>query len=201
MLEHPEHLTQDNMEGVNRVKSSTHYAFLMESTSIEYNTKRECNLKKIGDALDEKCYGIAMRKSIYIPQTYLIRFNQTTYMYIYPLDWPHRNKFNNALLELQEQGVLEKMKNKWWNEVGTGICATKEEAPDATPLDMNNLEGVFFVLTVGSCLALLYGIVSWAFFVIKKAHHYRVRSFEIFSLKPYSFDLFNVLPGASERSS
>ncbi|KAH8381769.1 hypothetical protein KR009_000049 [Drosophila setifemur] len=151
MTEHPEHLTEDNMEGVSRVKTSTHYAFLMESTSIEYNTKRECNLKKIGDALDEKGYGIAM-----------------------PKNWPHRDKFNNAILQLQEQGVLEKMKKKWWNEVGTGICATKEEAPDATPLDMNNLNGVFFVLLVGSCCALLYGVISWVLFVMKKAHHYRV---------------------------
>lgn len=63
MNEHPEHLTETNQEGVDRVKASTDYAFLMESTSIEYNTKRECNLKKIGDALDEKTYGIAMRKS------------------------------------------------------------------------------------------------------------------------------------------
>lgn len=38
-------------------------------------------------------------------------------------DWAYRDKFNNALLELQEQGVLAKMKNKWWNEVGAGICA------------------------------------------------------------------------------
>lgn len=63
MNEHPEYLTETNQEGVDRVKASTDYAFLMESTSIEYNTKRECNLKKIGDALDEKTYGIAMRKS------------------------------------------------------------------------------------------------------------------------------------------
>lgn len=63
MTEHPEYLTETNQEGVDRVKVSTQYAFLMESTSIEYNTKRECNLKKIGDALDEKGYGIAMRKS------------------------------------------------------------------------------------------------------------------------------------------
>ena len=39
------------------------------------------------------------------------------------IDWAYRDKFNNALLELQEQGVLAKMKNKWWNEVGAGICA------------------------------------------------------------------------------
>lgn len=65
MTENPEFLTDSNEEGVARVKKSTNYAFLMESTSIEYNTKRECNLKKIGDALDEKTYGIAMRKSTY----------------------------------------------------------------------------------------------------------------------------------------
>ncbi|KRF99742.1 uncharacterized protein Dwil_GK22709 [Drosophila willistoni] len=151
MMENPDLLTEDNEEGVRRVKHSQKYAFLMESTSIEYNTKRECNLRKIGDALDEKGYGIAMRKN-----------------------WPYRDKLNFAVIELQEQGVLEKMKNKWWNEVGTGICATKEETPDATPLDMNNLQGVFFVLCVGSCCALIYGIIGWAVFVVKKARHHRV---------------------------
>lgn len=70
MNKHPELLTENNQEGVNRVKDAKDtepkYAFLMESTSIEYNTVRECSLKKIGDALDEKGYGIAMRKSKYL---------------------------------------------------------------------------------------------------------------------------------------
>jgi len=96
------------------------------------------------------------------------------YNYNFFVDWPHRDKFNNALLQLQEQGVLEKMKNKWWNEVGTGICATKEDSPDATPLAMENLAGVFLVLLVGSLCALLYGAISWVLFTIKKARHYRV---------------------------
>lgn len=38
------------------------------------------------------------------------------------IDWPYRDKFNNALLELQEQGVLAQLKQKWWNEVGAGVC-------------------------------------------------------------------------------
>lgn len=63
MTKNPQFLTETNQDGVNRVKAGQHYAFLMESTSIEYNTERECNLKKIGDALDEKGYGIAMIKS------------------------------------------------------------------------------------------------------------------------------------------
>lgn len=61
MNNHPEYLTDSNTEGVKRVDAR--YAFLMESTSIEYHTMRMCNLSKIGNALDEKGYGIAMRKS------------------------------------------------------------------------------------------------------------------------------------------
>lgn len=63
MASHPEELTETNQDGVDKVKAGTKYAFLMESTSIDYNIVRECNLKKIGDALDEKGYGIAMPKS------------------------------------------------------------------------------------------------------------------------------------------
>lgn len=39
------------------------YAFFMESTSIDYEIERHCNLTKVGGLLDEKGYGIAMRKS------------------------------------------------------------------------------------------------------------------------------------------
>lgn len=35
----------------------------MESTSIEYLTERHCDVTQIGGLLDEKGYGIAMRKS------------------------------------------------------------------------------------------------------------------------------------------
>lgn len=65
MSNNPDMLVENNQEGVEKVKSGTKYAFLMESTSIEYNMVRECNLTKVGDALDEKGYGIAMVKSRY----------------------------------------------------------------------------------------------------------------------------------------
>ncbi|XP_044732050.1 glutamate receptor ionotropic, kainate 2-like isoform X2 [Chrysoperla carnea] len=51
----------DNDKGVTRVKT-TNYAYLMESTSIEYITQRDCDLQQVGDLLDDKGYGIAMRK-------------------------------------------------------------------------------------------------------------------------------------------
>lgn len=62
MRDHPEYMTSTNAEGVDRVENDN-YAFLMESTTIEYITERRCSLTQVGSLLDEKGYGIAMRKS------------------------------------------------------------------------------------------------------------------------------------------
>lgn len=62
----PTVFTKSNKEGVDRVlKGKGRYAFLMESSSIEYQTERECNLMQIGNTLDSKGYGIAMPMSEY----------------------------------------------------------------------------------------------------------------------------------------
>ena len=42
------------------------YAFLMESTTIEYNIERECDTTQIGGLLDSKGYGIALPPGKYI---------------------------------------------------------------------------------------------------------------------------------------
>lgn len=45
-------------EGIKRVQAGG-YAYLMESTSIEYITQRSCDLMQVGGLLDSKGYGIA----------------------------------------------------------------------------------------------------------------------------------------------
>jgi hypothetical protein len=45
------------------VKGKGSYAFLMESTSIEYVIERNCELTQVGGLLDSKGYGIAMPPS------------------------------------------------------------------------------------------------------------------------------------------
>ncbi|EDW49637.1 GM23173 [Drosophila sechellia] len=148
---HPEMLMENNQQGVDKVKSGTKYAFLMESTSIEFNTVRECNLTKVGDPLDEKGYGIAMVKN-----------------------WPYRDKFNKALLELQEQGVLARLKNKWWNEVGAGVCSAKSNKDGPSELGVDNLSGIYVVLVIGSIISIIISILCWCYFVYKKARNYEV---------------------------
>jgi glutamate receptor, ionotropic, invertebrate len=51
----PSPFTTSNNEGVERVlKANGLYAFLMESTSIEYTIERKCDLTQIGGMLDSK---------------------------------------------------------------------------------------------------------------------------------------------------
>ena len=65
MDSHPELLTSDNTQGLEwaQTREPKNYAFLMESSSIEYIIERNCDVTQIGGLLDEKGYGIAMRKS------------------------------------------------------------------------------------------------------------------------------------------
>lgn len=53
--------TTSNEDGLKRAQEGR-YAFFMESSSIEYMTERNCDVVQVGGKLDEKGYGIAMKK-------------------------------------------------------------------------------------------------------------------------------------------
>jgi len=59
MSSNPDVFVKSNQEGIDRAKAES-YAFLMESTSIEYVVQRECTLTQIGGLLDNKGYGIGL---------------------------------------------------------------------------------------------------------------------------------------------
>ena len=57
----PSVFTKSNKEGIERVqKADGGYAFLMESSSIEFQVERKCDLMQVGGLLDSKSYGIAL---------------------------------------------------------------------------------------------------------------------------------------------
>ncbi|XP_010782252.1 glutamate receptor 1-like [Notothenia coriiceps] len=114
-------------EGVMRVrKSKGKYAYLLESTMNEYIEQRKpCDTMKVGGNLDSKGYGIATPKGS-----------------------PLRNPVNLAVLKLNEQGLLDKLKNKWWydkGECGSGGGDSKVRA------SLINPAGNPPPLGVGSC--------------------------------------------------
>lgn len=58
-------LVLENDDGVAKAQRER-YAFFMETSSIEYEIQRKCDLNQVGSKLDEKSYGIAMKKSEYL---------------------------------------------------------------------------------------------------------------------------------------
>lgn len=56
-------LVDSNDDGVAKAKQGG-YAFLMESSTIEYVEQRICEVSQVGDKLDQKGYGIAMKKGM-----------------------------------------------------------------------------------------------------------------------------------------
>ncbi|XP_075975529.1 glutamate receptor ionotropic, kainate 2-like [Anticarsia gemmatalis] len=154
MDEHKELQTATNDEGLERVKSdSENYAFLMESTSIEYMVERNCDVAQVGGLLDSKGYGIAMQKNS-----------------------PYRQPMSESILQLQEEGKLTRMKDKWWKEKrGGGACADDDAGGgEAQPLVLANVGGVFIVLAAGSGLAVLCAFVEMLFDVWMISHKLKI---------------------------
>lgn len=132
MERHPEVLMSSNAMGRENVeKQNGKYAFFMESATIEYITERYCNLTQVGGLLDSKGYGMATRKGAKI-----------------------RASLSEVILKLQETGVLQQLKDRWWKQKGGGQCVAAPSTP-LTELGLKNLGGVFVVLVVGSFLSLM----------------------------------------------
>ncbi|XP_023936154.2 glutamate receptor ionotropic, kainate 3-like, partial [Bicyclus anynana] len=127
-----------NQEGIQWAREGN-YAYFAESTTIEYTVERKCDVTSVGDPLDSKGYGIAMKKNS-----------------------PYRHALNLALLSLQEDGVLRDMKRRWWKEMhGGGACKEPDEH-DAQKLSIFNFLGLFLVLAVGCALGVLLSLADLA---------------------------------------
>ncbi|XP_059470908.1 glutamate receptor ionotropic, kainate 2-like isoform X6 [Neocloeon triangulifer] len=125
-------------EGIRRVLEGN-YAFLMESTMLDYTVQRDCNLTQIGGLLDSKGYGIAT-----------------------PMGSPWRDKISLAILELQEKGEIQMLYDKWWKNPGD-TCTRNDKGKEskANALGVQNIGGVFVVLLCGLALAVIVAIFEF----------------------------------------
>ncbi|XP_077280635.1 glutamate receptor ionotropic, kainate 2 isoform X2 [Temnothorax americanus] len=127
-------------EGIQRVLQGD-YAFLMESTMIDYIVQRDCNLTQIGGLLDNKGYGIAT-----------------------PMGSPWRDKISLAILELQEKGEIQILYDKWWKSPGDTCMRTEKGMENkANALGVDNIGGVFVVLLCGLAFAVLIAIFEFCY--------------------------------------
>lgn len=98
-------------------------AFLMESSSIQYITERRCNLTQVGDVLDDKNYGIGMRRGKCFHRKLCINSSNNFFI---SLDFKYQAQMSEGMLRLQESGMLAELKKKWWKErKGGGTCSVR----------------------------------------------------------------------------
>ncbi|KAM4567436.1 glutamate receptor ionotropic, kainate 3 isoform 2-T2 [Fundulus diaphanus] len=128
-------------DGVQRVLKSD-YALITESTTIDYITRRNCNLTRVGGIIDSKGYGIGT-----------------------PLGSPYRDKISIAILSILEDGLLHILKEKWWS----GSSCLDEERRETGPMGIQNLGGIFIVLASGLVLSVFVAIAEFIYKLRKTA--------------------------------
>ncbi|XP_029956700.1 glutamate receptor 1-like isoform X1 [Salarias fasciatus] len=138
----PSVFVKSTTEGVIRVrKAKGKYAYLLESSMNEYIEQRKpCDTMKVGGNLDSKGYGVATPKGSHL-----------------------RIPVNLAVLKLNEQAVLDKLKNKWWYDKGE--CGHKDSGrkDKTSALSLSNVAGVFYILIGGLGLAMLVALVEFCY--------------------------------------
>lgn len=72
----------------------------------------------------------------------------------YTLGSPYRDKVTIAILQLQEEGKLHMMKEKWWR----GNGCPEEDSKEASALGVENIGGIFIVLAAGLVLSVFVAI-------------------------------------------
>ncbi|XP_060606414.1 glutamate receptor ionotropic, kainate 2-like [Ruditapes philippinarum] len=145
MNANPKSLVTGNKEGFEKVKTEN-YAFLAESTSIDYQVQRNCELMQVGDLLDSKGYGIAG-----------------------PKDSPWISIISKEVVNLQQQQILSKFYTKWWVDKSDIVCEKEEKSKNTNALGVANVGGVFVVLLGGSIFGLLVAILEFLWKVSRNA--------------------------------
>uniref|UniRef100_A0A669EKP1 Glutamate receptor n=1 Tax=Oreochromis niloticus TaxID=8128 RepID=A0A669EKP1_ORENI len=128
-------------DGIQRVLKSD-YALITESTTIDYITRRNCNLTQVGGLIDSKGYGIGT-----------------------PLGSPYRDKISIAILSILEDGRLHMLKEKWWS----GSSCLDERHRETGPMGIQNLGGIFIVLASGLVLSVFVAIAEFIYKLRKTA--------------------------------
>nr|KAG5705420.1 hypothetical protein BaRGS_004547 [Batillaria attramentaria] len=148
MISHPEVLARTTDEGIQRVRDSKgRYAFLTDSSAIEYANNREpCDTTSVGSTLNSKGFGIAT-----------------------PRGSDLRDRITLAVLRLKEGGTLHTLYQRWWVEKGQCGGDASGSSKGKTPLTLSNVAGIFYILISGLVFAIILGVFEFRCFRNKSA--------------------------------
>ncbi|XP_059374950.1 glutamate receptor ionotropic, delta-1-like isoform X3 [Carassius carassius] len=128
-------------EGIRKVKRDP-YAFLWDMAVLEYAalTDDDCALVVTGNGMSSKGYGLALQHGS-----------------------PYRDLFSQKILDLQEKGDIDILKQKWWPRKGRcDLDKHAEPQTEGRALRLHSFAGVFCILAAGLLLAcLVAALESW----------------------------------------
>lgn len=97
---------------------------------------------------------------------------------------PYRDKITIAILQLQEEGKLHMMKEKWWR----GNGCPEEESKEASALGVQNIGGIFIVLAAGLVLSVFVAVGEFLYKSKQNAQLEKVKK-----KTPLTFTFFNLI--------
>ena len=89
-----------------------------------------------------------------------------------PSGSPYRDRITIAILQLQEEGKLHMMKEKWWR----GNGCPEEESKEASALGVQNIGGIFIVLAAGLVLSVFVAVGEFIYKSRQNAQLEKVRN-------------------------
>nr|XP_022295209.1 glutamate receptor ionotropic, kainate 2-like [Crassostrea virginica] len=140
----------DIVEGERRVLGGD-YAYLSESSSIEYRVERNCDLMQVGNWLDSKGYGIGL-----------------------PKDSDLTDDVSREIIKLKEEQIIQSMYDKWWKQKKDVDCSGGK-TQTTNPLTMQNVGGIFLVLIGGTFVGLLVAFGEFLWIARQNARKYKSR--------------------------
>lgn len=165
----PTVFVNSSKEGIARVKAGS-YAYMMESSMLEYYMGKDCQLQTIGGLLDSK---VLRNMRIFIAECF------QGYGVALPKGSPLREIFSKAILLLQERTILEAFKNKWWKGAQLFLSITffsvTTDCPTVTDShsSLHRVFGIFYVLLAGLLIAVF--LAAGEFCVESKQRSVRMR--------------------------
>ncbi len=74
---------------------------------------------------------------------------------------PYRDPISMSILNLQENGRIQMLYNKWWKNTGTCNNDDKTKESKASSLGIANVGGIFVVLMAGLIIAVITAVIEF----------------------------------------
>ena len=79
------------------------------------------------------------------------------------LDSPYRDILSDTILQLQDEGAIHKLYDKWWKEAANLKCDQDDKRKEVTPeLGFSNIGGIFVILAVGLVLSMIVAAIEFS---------------------------------------